>query len=117
MWPLAFPDRDIYVRDRCTCQYCGMSATDDFDKYRHLCIDHIVPLTKGGASDDANKAVACRRCNELLGNAMPDGAGREEKIAWKRRTVAEKNAVEYQQYQHLRLEITFGAPALCAESL
>jgi len=106
-----FPDRDIYVRDKCTCQYCGMSATDDFDKYRHLCIDHIMPLSMGGGVDDANKVVACRRCNEFLGDFRPDDAHRDKRIQLKRDKVAERNAAEYKDYQSLQLEIMFGGSA------
>lgn len=45
----------IFERDNSTCQDCG--ATDD------LCIDHIVPVSKGGETDEGNLQVLCRPCN------------------------------------------------------
>ena len=44
----------IYERDK-FCIYCG--ATKD------LTLDHLVPLSRGGAHIQDNLAVACRSCN------------------------------------------------------
>lgn len=62
----------VFKRDAFTCQYCG----------RHpptvtLEIDHIIPVSKGGVSDDHNLITACFDCNrgksgELL-SVVPEG--------------------------------------------
>lgn len=35
-----------------------------------MLVDHIVPLSAGGASDSANLCLACYRCNEFKGASM-----------------------------------------------
>lgn len=45
----------IYERDGRMCVYCG--ATENLE------LDHIVPLSKGGAHCEDNLVVACRHCN------------------------------------------------------
>jgi HNH endonuclease len=54
----AIPDRirsAVLVRDRGRCRRCGSA--------RNLEIDHIVPVSKGGASEEDNLQTLCRRCN------------------------------------------------------
>jgi hypothetical protein len=46
------------------CAKCG--STND------LCIDHIVPLSKGGTNTIDNVQPLCRRCNTSKGNGTPD---------------------------------------------
>lgn len=43
------------------CQACGSKPTKDSDVVLH--IDHIVPVTLGGTSDESNLQVLCRPCN------------------------------------------------------
>jgi len=53
-----FSRRNIYKRDRYTCQYCGKQpAIED------LTIDHVVPRSQGGVSCWENCVLACFRCN------------------------------------------------------
>lgn len=52
----------ILERDNYTCQSCG--ATD------HLCIDHIIPVSRGGNSEDDNLQVLCSGCNTKKGNKL-----------------------------------------------
>jgi len=52
------PDRirsAVLVRDGGRCRRCGSA--------RNLEIDHIVPVSKGGASEEENLQTLCRRCN------------------------------------------------------
>jgi hypothetical protein len=45
------------------CAYCGDFAT---------CLDHVVPLSKGGPDDVENLAPACRLCNAEKLDFTPD---------------------------------------------
>lgn len=45
----------VFDRDKNTCQDCG--STD------HLCIDHIIPVNRGGDSSPENLQVLCKPCN------------------------------------------------------
>lgn len=49
--------RAIYA-ERSTCLYCGCALTED-----QKVLDHMDPLSKGGAHCASNLAVACQRCN------------------------------------------------------
>jgi len=56
----------VLQRDSYTCQHCGARAT---------CVDHVVPVSKGGDSlDAANLVASCTYCNSAKGarikNAM-----------------------------------------------
>lgn len=51
----------IYERD-VACVQCG--AMDD------LTIDHIVPLSRGGTTEEKNLQVLCRPCNSAKRNAL-----------------------------------------------
>lgn len=53
----------LYERDRGTCGICGKHVT-----LRHASIDHVLPLSKGGAHSYANTRIAHLRCNIRRGN-------------------------------------------------
>ena len=47
--------------------YCGKQLTlGTFD----ACIDHVVPIAKGGNNEDNNLVVACRKCNSSKGTKL-----------------------------------------------
>jgi hypothetical protein len=50
---------NIFKRDRFTCQYCGRTPPTIV-----LVIDHILPVSKGGTSDDHNLITSCEACNQ-----------------------------------------------------
>jgi hypothetical protein len=52
-WPLRW---SIIQRDGEVCRYCG----DDIGPF---CVDHVVPLSRGGANHPNNLVVACIPCN------------------------------------------------------
>lgn len=54
---------EILERDNFTCQYCGHK---DITK-RTLEVDHIHPVSKGGATTKDNLITACNRCNRGKG--------------------------------------------------
>ncbi|HEX2142333.1 MAG TPA: HNH endonuclease [Candidatus Limnocylindria bacterium] len=53
--------REIFARDRHTCQYCGTVSRD-------LTIDHVVPKHRGGRHEWENLVAACRSCNHRKGS-------------------------------------------------
>lgn len=63
--------RNLLLRDDHTCQYCGhLGPASD------LTIDHVVPVSRGGAASSwENQVVACRRCNWRKGDRLPDEVG------------------------------------------
>ena len=52
----------ILNRDNYTCQQCSSRE--------HLCIDHILPISRGGDSSDENLQVLCLPCNTKKGNKI-----------------------------------------------
>ena len=66
---VVFSRRNLFRRDRNTCQYCGKKfPTED------LSIDHVVPRSMGGHSAWTNCVVACLSCNARKGNRMLSSA-------------------------------------------
>jgi len=59
--------RDVFLRDRYTCQYCGRQTRD-------LTLDHVVPRHRGGAHDWENVVAACRSCNHRKAGRTPQEA-------------------------------------------
>lgn len=83
--------RSIGITERhrfhdCRCTYCGehgvirinkgysttarMTAppTNRWGIHDVMCIDHVVPLSKGGADDGSNFTFACENCNRRKGS-------------------------------------------------
>lgn len=60
---------NILMRDRYTCQYCGLVK-----KPSDLTIDHVTPRSLGGDSCWENLVAACKRCNSKKGNRTPEMA-------------------------------------------
>ncbi|MCL5025070.1 MAG: HNH endonuclease [Chloroflexi bacterium] len=52
--------REVFIRDRHTCQYCGIRTRD-------LTIDHVIPRHRGGKHEWENLVSACRLCNHRKG--------------------------------------------------
>ena len=50
---------EVWERDDFTCQHCGVR--------RFLSIDHIVPVSKGGATESSNLQTLCIPCNSRKG--------------------------------------------------
>lgn len=50
----------VYARDDYTCRYCGSRGVE-------LECDHVVPVSKGGATTLENLVTACRPCNRSKG--------------------------------------------------
>lgn len=67
---VAFSRRNIFKRDRMTCQYCGRRP-----KGEELTIDHVVPRSQGGGSSWENCVLACIKCNHSKADRSPAAAG------------------------------------------
>src|ERR1700694_4793697 len=61
----------LLLRDDQTCQYCGFVGPA-----AELTVDHIVPMSRGGAGDRwDNLVVACKKCNWRKANHRPEEVG------------------------------------------
>jgi 5-methylcytosine-specific restriction endonuclease McrA len=59
-----FSKKNVLVRDRFTCAYCGK-------KGKPLTLDHVIPRSKGGKTDWENCVACCRGCNHSKGAKTP----------------------------------------------
>jgi len=67
---VAFTRRNLFRRDRNTCQYCGRKRSTE-----NLSLDHVVPRSRGGLATWENCVVACLRCNARKGCRSLEDAG------------------------------------------
>jgi 5-methylcytosine-specific restriction endonuclease McrA len=54
--PRKLSKKEVFLRDRFTCQYCGKKAQD-------LTLDHVIPRKQNGSHTWENVVAACSRCN------------------------------------------------------
>jgi len=54
--PRKLSKKEVLLRDRYTCQYCGKKSQD-------LTLDHVIPRTQHGPHAWDNVVAACSRCN------------------------------------------------------
>jgi len=66
-----FCRRNVILRDRFRCQYCG----ERFDSHE-LTFDHVVPRSRGGQTVWDNILMACVACNTRKQHTMPNYSGR-----------------------------------------
>lgn len=66
----ALSNPKLFARDRHTCAYCGRRFA-----FEDLTREHIVPTSRGGTDTWMNCITACRPCNGLKGNRLPDEVG------------------------------------------
>ena len=72
--PAGLTQKNLYVRDNYTCQYCGRHRSE-FRKNEKLTRDHIIPESKGGQSTWTNLVTACSTCNGKKANLDLDKSG------------------------------------------
>jgi 5-methylcytosine-specific restriction endonuclease McrA len=65
-----FSRKNVLLRDRYTCQYCGKEFSPAF-----LTLDHVIPTSQGGKTKWENLVTACKACNTRKGNRRPLEAG------------------------------------------
>jgi len=66
----ALSRKNILLRDRYTCQFCGkqFSSSD-------LTLDHVMPRSRGGPTSWENLVACCYQCNNRKGDRTPEEAG------------------------------------------
>ena len=67
---VVFSRKNIFKRDRYTCQYCGKQPGPE-----ELTIDHVMPRSRGGTSTWENCLLACVACNKRKADKTPEEAG------------------------------------------
>jgi len=65
-----FSRLNIFLRDHCTCQYCGKVFGRN-----QLTLDHVIPIVQGGKKSWENIVTACKPCNQRKGGYTPTQAG------------------------------------------
>ncbi len=58
--------RNILMRDRHTCQYCGVICST-----ANVTIDHVFPRSRGGRTTWDNVVAACHPCNRRKADLTP----------------------------------------------
>ncbi len=66
---VTFSRRNVFKRDRYTCQYCHEQPGSG-----ELTIDHVVPRAQGGESSWTNCVLACLCCNARKADRTPEQA-------------------------------------------
>ncbi len=61
--------KNIYWRDKYTCQYCAKKFWS-----KDLSLDHVMPKSRGGGKDWFNLVTSCHKCNQKKGNKTPSEA-------------------------------------------
>ena len=56
--------KEIFERDKYRCVYCG--------DHKSLCLDHVIPESKGGPTTAENLVTACTPCNSSKRDKMPE---------------------------------------------
>ena len=65
-----FSRRNVFLRDKFTCQYCAKTLPET-----QLNLDHVTPRDKGGRTTWENIVTSCFRCNTRKANKLPKEAG------------------------------------------
>ena len=65
----AFTRFNVFLRDRFSCQYCGIRSPAE-----GLTFDHVIPKSRGGRTTWSNVVAACEPCNLRKGGMMPADA-------------------------------------------
>ena len=65
-----FSRRNVFLRDKFTCQYCAETLPET-----KLNLDHVMPRAKGGRTTWENIVTSCFRCNTRKANKLPQEVG------------------------------------------
>lgn len=67
---LRFNRRNLFGRDKNTCQYCGVVKP-----LSQLSFDHVTPTSRGGKTTWENVVCCCLKCNGKKGDKTPQESG------------------------------------------
>lgn len=84
---VAFTRFNVFLRDRFTCQYCGMRLPA-----AKLTFDHVVPRSRGGSTSWSNIVTACEPCNTGKGSHAAPMPKRHPKEPTPRELMAARRA-------------------------
>lgn len=87
---ITFSRRNVLVRDRFTCAYCGKQGVS-------LTVDHVLPKSRGGKTDYENCVGACLECNCRKGDKTPDEAGMKLRVRPHKPTLIEFTVIRMKQ--------------------
>ena len=65
--PAILTQRNLFVRDKFTCQYCGKTR-GQLKGHGRLTRDHVYPRSRGGLDRWDNVVTACSHCNNRKGD-------------------------------------------------
>ncbi len=65
-----FSRRNVFIRDKNICQFCGKKFPLD-----ELTWDHVIPRARGGSTSWENIVCSCYKCNNKKGCRTPEEAG------------------------------------------
>jgi len=77
---VAFSRKNIFERDKYTCQYCGTRppskrAALKWMEDKALTFDHVIPRSQGGRTTWDNIVTCCHTCNAKKSNRTPREMG------------------------------------------
>ncbi len=77
---VSFSRRNIFERDKYTCQYCGKKPKNKKTALKWmeeniLNLDHVIPRSRGGKTTWSNIVSACYGCNTKKGNKLLQEVG------------------------------------------
>lgn len=61
--------KNIFLRDKYTCQYCGSNRPQD------MTLDHVLPKSRKGKDTWENLVTACYKCNHKKADRTPEECG------------------------------------------
>ena len=86
---VSFSRKNIFERDKYTCQYCGTKPPSKrvalrWMEEKAITFDHIVPKSQGGKTTWGNIVTCCHTCNSKKQDRTP------EQMGWKLKSVPKK---------------------------
>lgn len=104
--------RDIRLRDRLRCVYCGLDGRTNPDVFRQFVTDHLVPRSAPDAPADGpeNLVTACYSCNTSKGAFDPrdhDETGVPLPTSRARMIRNAKRRVQYNRHYYLKCHKAF----------
>lgn len=91
-----FDPIDVLSRDGWICQSCGCSTPETLRGTTNGNapeLDHIIPISRGGAHSMDNTQCLCRDCNQLKSNKTMDEHMSSNGMKYNERTAAQRRAI------------------------